>query len=227
MSRLWSPADGVSQGRPPFGVWVGEPEPPAHPPAGPSPRRRRSTVLLVVAGMLATAMVAGTVVAMVDRIGAATPQRPGQVRAPTLAALNAAIARAQSFLDGLYKPLGRAGAVQSEHYGLPIRVRFPDHGRWVLLGQGAGVCGAAECPAATRIDTVESSYGAEAYQLSFATDDVRHLRSFRYTVRHATQLAWLYAVNQDDTDRAGALARFMLAAGFVPGRDLRAAIFGR
>jgi hypothetical protein len=297
MSRLWSPADGVSQGRPPFGVWVGELEPPAHPPAGPppSPRRRRSTVLLVVAGMLATVMVAGTVVAMVDRIGAATPQRPGQVRAPSLAALNAAIARGQSFLDGLYKPLGRAGAVQSEYYGLPIRVRFPNHGRWVLLGQASGVCGAGECPAATRIATVESSFAAEAYELTFATparadglvlrarvdwaagggryrvavtpvafrdptataevwlddvrlgtlapapaagqpptlsrsfptDDVRHLRSFRYTVRHATQLAWLYAVNRNDTDRAGALARFMLAAGFVPGQDLRAAIFGR
>ena len=56
---------------------------------------------------------------------------------------------------------------------------------------------------------------------------VGHLRSFRYTVRHATQLAWLHAVSREDTARSTALARFMLNAGFVPGRDLRAAIFGQ
>jgi hypothetical protein len=61
---------------------------------------------------------------------------------------------------------------------------------------------------------------------SFPAGDVAHLRSFRYTVRHATQLAWLYAVSRDDRARQSALARFMLKAGFVPGQDLRATIFG-
>jgi hypothetical protein len=46
-------------------------------------------------------------------------------------------------------------------------------------------------------------------------------------VRHATQLAWLHAVGREDKARSDALARFMLKAGFVPGQDLRAAIFGR
>jgi hypothetical protein len=252
--------------------------------------------LLLVAGTFATAIVAGSVVAMVDRLGASTPPRLGPVKAPTLANLNAAIARGESFLDGLYKPLGPAGAVQSEHYALPIRVRFPGHGRWVLLGQTAeGTCQGGNCPAPTRIRSLESSYDSEAYELTFSTpavpdglrlravvdwdagggryrvgvtalafddpattaevwlDDVRlgsfapvaaggerpvlrrsfpvrdvsHLRSFRYTVRHATQLAWMHAVAREDTERSTALARFMLAAGFVPGRDLRAAIFGR
>jgi hypothetical protein len=297
MSRLWSPAGGVPDAPPPFGVWVGDPAPPPGPPPRPPARRRRrrSAVLLVAAGAVVTALVAGSVVAAVDRLGPADPRRPGAVRAPSQAALNAAIGRGESFLGGLYKPLGPAGAVQSEHYGLPIRVRFPGHRRWVLLGQVGGACGTGECPAPTRIATVESAYAAEAYELTFATptradglvlrarvdwaagagryrvavtpvafrdqssaaevwlddvrlgtlapapaggdaptlqrsfpvDDVAHLRSLRYTVRHATQLAWLYAVNRDDTARAGALARFMLAAGFVPGRDLRAAIFGR
>ena len=299
MSRLWSPAGGVPDRPPPFGVWVGVPAPvgrdPA-PPEGPKPPLwRRSVALLTVAGTLATAMVAGSIVAMVDRLGASTPPQPIPVTAPTLTSLNEAISTGEEFLDGLYKPLGKAGAVQSEHYGLPIRVRFPGYGRWVLLGQGDnGTCEASACPLPTAIRSLQSDYATEAYELRYATpssadglrlrarvdwdvgggryqvsvtalsfddpattaeiwlDDVRlgtfaagpvagqppvlrrsfpirevgHLRSFRYTVRHATQLAWLHAVSRND-DRSTALARFMLKAGFVPGRDLRAAIFGR
>jgi hypothetical protein len=318
VSRLWSPAGGVPDRPPPFGVWVGgepgdrrggppvkrEAPGPAAPrrdprvphPDAPATRWRRSAALVVVAGTLATAMVAGSVVAVVDRLGASTPPPPVPVQVPTLANLNAAIAAGEAFLDDLYKPLGRAGAVQSEHYGLPIRVRFPGHGRWVLLGQGdPGDCGTRACPAQTRIRALESSYATEAHELTFATpanpealrlrasvdwgsgegryrvsvavvafddpattaevwlDDVRlgtfepgpaaaeqpalrrsfpagevsHLRSLRYTVRHASQLAWLHAVSRGDTKRSTALARFMLGAAFVPGQDLRAAIFGR
>jgi hypothetical protein len=300
MSRLWSPAGGIPDRPPPFGVWVGDrlpaARPPVRPPAPPRPRWRRSPALLVAVGAVVTAMVAGSVVSMVDRLGATTPSRPMPAPAPTLEHLNAAIARGESFLDGLYKPLGRAGAVQSEHYALPIRVRFPGYRRWVLLGQpDAGACpGGGGCPDPTRIRGLESSYASEAYELTFATparadglrlraevdwdvspdryrvsvtllafddpaspaevwlDDVRlgafrpgpaagqpplrrsfpvrdvsHLRSFRFTVRHATQLAWLHAVSREDETRSTALARFMLNAGFVPGRDLRAAIFGQ
>jgi hypothetical protein len=316
MSRLWSPAGGVPDRPPPFGVWVGDLAPVARRPAlltgpapdrpalvpgrpGPAPDRprwRRPAALVLVAGTLATIMVAGSVVAVVDRLGAATPPRPRPVAAPSLSSLNAAIARGEVFLGGLYKPLGQAGAVQSEHYGLPIRVRFGDGGPWVLLGQGDGSpCPPGSCPSATRIRTLATTYDTEAYELTFATParpdglrlradvdwdaaggryqvrvgvlafdnpsapaevwlddvrlgsfqpgpaaagqpalgrrlpigDVRHLRSLRYTVRHATQLAWMHAVSRDDTARSTALARFMLAAGFVPGRDLRAAIFGR
>jgi hypothetical protein len=305
MSRLWSPASGVPDGPPPFGVWVGAPAParrtwasdrPAPAPAADRPRWRRSAALVLVAGTLATTMVAGSVVAVVDRLGAATPPRLRPLAAPSLSSLNAAIAHGEVFLGGLYKPLGRAGAVQSEHYGLPIRVRFGDQGPWVLLGQGDGSpCTPGNCPSATRIRTLATTYDTEAYELTFATparpdglrlradvdwdagggryqvrvgvlafdgpsapaevwlDDVRlgtfqpgaaaagqpslrrrfgvrdvsHLRSLRYTVRHATQLAWMHAVSRDDTASSTALARFMLSAGFVPGRDLRAAIFGR
>jgi hypothetical protein len=328
MSRLWSPAGGVPDHPPPFGVWVGDPRPerlptppkaptrreapavaapgallttpgsarPAPPPASTPVPWRRSVALLLVAGTLATTMVAGSVVAVVDRLGASAPPRPGPVAAPSLATLNAAIARGESFLDGLYKPLGQAGAVQSEYYGLPVRVWFPGHRRWVLLGQADPVgCPATDCPPPTRIRSLESTYDTEAYELTFATpttpeglrlraevdwaagggryrvsvaalafddpataaevwlDDQRlgsfqpgplaarqpalrrsfparqvgHLRSFRFTIRHATQLAWLHAVSREDEPRTAALARFMLAAGFVPGQDLRAAIFGR
>jgi len=304
MSGLWSPAGGVPDRRPPFGVWVGEPAPASAPPvpaavpavAPVRPGWRRSAALVAAAATMAVAMVVASVAAMVDRLGAATPPKPVPVAVPTLDSLNAAIGRGEVFLGGLYKPLGRAGAVQSEHYGLPIRVRFPATGRWVLLGQGdGGPCRAGDCPAATRIRSLASSYAAEAYELTFSTpatedglrlrasvdwgggggryqvrvaalafddpssaaevwlDDVRlgsfqpgpdaaaqpalrrsfaaadvgHLRSLRYTIRHASQLAWLHAVSRQDTTRSSALARFMLAAGFVPGKDLRAAIFGR
>ena len=297
MSRLWSPAGGIPDRPPPFGVWVGDPVPAARPPVAPPParpRRRRSLALLVAVGTVVTAMVAASVVSMVDRLGATTPSRPVSVPAPTLDHLNAAIARGEAFLDGLYKPLGPAGAVQSEHYALPIRVWFGGDRRWVLLGQADGACQGGDCPAPTRIRSLGSSYAGEAYELTFATparadglrlraavdwdagpgryrvsvrllafddpaspaevwlDDVRlgtfrpgpvagqpalarsfpvrdvsHLRSFRFTIRHATQLAWLHAVSREDTARSTALARFMLNAGFVPGRDLRAAIFGQ
>jgi hypothetical protein len=90
------------------------------------------------------------------------PTRPQQLGWP-------AIARGESFLDGLYKPLGPAGAVQSEHYALPIRVRFGGSGRWVLLGQADGVCQGDDCPSPTRIRSLESSYAGEAYELTFAT----------------------------------------------------------
>jgi hypothetical protein len=293
MSGLWSPA--TPDRKPAFGVWVGEPAPAAREPPDRAPLWRRSVAMLAVAGMLASAVIVGSIVAMVDRLGSATPPRPPALAAPSLASLDAAIARSETFLDGLYKPLGAAGAVQSEHYGLPVRVRFPHYGRWVLLGQGAtDRCQAASCPALTRITSLGSSYDLEAYELQYATpamadglrlrvradwgaapgryrvsvsvaafndqatsaevwlDDVRlgtlsprppggvhprlgrsfavgdvaHLRSFRYTVRHASQLAWMYAVSRKDEARQSALARFMLNAGFVPGQDLRAAIFG-
>jgi hypothetical protein len=300
MSRLWSPAGGVPDRQPPFGVWVGDPAPaPARrppPPAAPA-GARRSAVLLILVLTVVTAMVAASVVAMVDRLGATTPPGPGPVAVPSLDSLNLAIDRGEVFLGGLYKPLGKAGAVQSEHYGLPIRVRFPATGRWVLLGQGDGApCPAGDCPSATRIRTLASSYAAEAYELTVATPagadglrlrasvdwgaaggryqvrvaalafadpagttaevwlddvrlgsftagpdaatqpvlrrsfpatDVRHLRSFRYTIRHASQLAWLHAVSRGDAGRSTALARFMLHAGFQPGEDLRSALFGR
>jgi hypothetical protein len=71
MSRLWSPAGGVPDRPPPFGVWVGVPAPVGRGPVPPDepkpPLWRRSVALLLVAGTLATAMVAGSIVAMVDR----------------------------------------------------------------------------------------------------------------------------------------------------------------
>src|SRR4029450_8908451 len=104
MSGLWSPADGVTDRRPPFGVWVGDPETgrfPAPEAAPRPPRRPPPAPLLAVAAPVVTALVAGSVVAMVDRLGATPPPRPGPVVVPTLDSLNAAIARGEALVDGL------------------------------------------------------------------------------------------------------------------------------
>ena len=58
-------------------------------------------VLMAVAATMVTALVAGSVVAMVDRLGAAPPPPPAPVVVPTLDSLNAAVARGEEFLDGL------------------------------------------------------------------------------------------------------------------------------
>jgi len=224
------------------------------------------------------------------------PRAPALI-APSLSELNRVITRAERYLDGLYKPLGVVGAVQSEYYGLPIRVFFPRYQRWVLAGQTRSArCAPANCPALTRITRVESGYATETHELTFASPavadalrlrvridwnaspghyritvtatelrdrsldsadvwlgdtrfgsfspragggpyptfsrtflstDPTPLRSFRFTVRHATQQAWLYAQAKGDQPRADALAQFMVNAGFQPGLDLRVTLFGQ
>jgi hypothetical protein len=205
--------------------------------------------------------------------------------------VDAAIASAQGYLDGLYKPLSDGQAVQSEDYGLPLRVYFPAYRQWVLLGQGKpGDC-VISCSGATSIAPLTSSETAESYAVSFSSpskpnalrftvsldwaaapgkfsvsvsgtelsdpssdaqlwlDDDQlgtysrgvaeapitrtyptsarsRMRSLRYTVRHATQEAFLYAQGLGDSDRSEALAAFLRVNGFTPGVDLRATIFG-
>jgi hypothetical protein len=255
--------------------------------AGPGVRR--------VVGLGLAAVLVVPAVAIARASDPAAQARAPVLIAPSLTELNRAVARAERYLDGLYKPLGELGAVQSEYYGLPIRVYFPRYRRWVLAGQTRSErCRPADCPSVTRITRLESSYAAEAYELTFASpatadglrlrvrvdwnagrgrhlvtvtaaelldrsldsaevwlgdarigsfparaggaaaqarafagSDLGHLRSFRFTVRHATQQAWLYARVRRARPRADALARFMSRAGFQPGLDLRVTLFGQ
>src|SRR4029453_14630831 len=76
MSRLWSPAGGVPERPPPFGVWVGDRAPPAHPPAPPArPRWRRRPALLVAVGTVVVALAPGPVAPTRERPGGAVPRR--------------------------------------------------------------------------------------------------------------------------------------------------------
>lgn len=92
--------------------------------------------------------------------------------APTLAQINASIAAAQGFLDGLYRPVGSGEAVQAEYYGLPLRVRFTSDGEWVLLGDGmAGEC-LPRCAATTSISTVAVDRTSETSRITFSHGSV-------------------------------------------------------
>lgn len=211
---------------------------------------------------------------------------------PTLAQVNASIALAQQYLDGLYKPLPGGQAVESEFYGLPLRVYFPADHRWVLLGEGhAGQC-ITGCTSTTSIlaDSNESTTEAETVSFAdptihsaflvhvsvnwvassgrfaisvsqvkftgpatsaqlwldddfldsfragnyaspvtriFPDSDRAVLRSFRYTIRHGTQEAYMYSRARADAGHASALSAFLRSNGYAPGVDLRASIFGQ
>lgn len=71
--------------------------------------------------------------------------------------------------------------------------------------------------------------GGQARQLTrtFPDRDRTVLRSLRYTVRHATQEAYLYWRARGQRARARRLATFLRHNHFTPGVDLRAAIFGQ
>jgi hypothetical protein len=61
---------------------------------------------------------------------------------------------------------------------------------------------------------------------TFTKTDLSMFRSLRYTVRHATQSAYLYWTLRGDRDRAGTLSGFLRHNGYTPGLDMRAVIFG-
>jgi hypothetical protein len=65
-----------------------------------------------------------------------------------------------------------------------------------------------------------------AFRRSFPRTDTGHLRSFRYTVRHAGQLARHYFAYRAENEKAAALARVMRRAGFALDYDIAAPIWG-
>ena len=63
--------------------------------------------------------------------------------------------------------------------------------------------------------------------VSFGESERGSLQSLRYTVRHATQEAYLYRQAKGDTAKAERLKKFLHANGYAPGFDMRAIIFNR
>ena len=209
------------------------------------------------------------------RVANATPVRP-----PSLRELNGALARADRYLSGLYKPVGPRAAVISEYYGLPLRVYVNEDERWLLAGERGAVVSSAysafdkerslvefRSPGAgssprlevkvnwdadrprytiaivnARFDDARATadlylgdiylgrlgrknVGA-AFRRSFPSTDIGHLRSFRYTIRHAGQLARHYFAYRGENERAAALANVIRRAGFALDYDLAAPIWG-
>lgn len=67
---------------------------------------------------------------------------------------------------------------------------------------------------------------AEQKAWNFPLSDVSAFRMLRYTVRHATQEAFMYWRDRGDQEKAGALAKFLTRNGYTPGFDMRASLFG-
>ncbi len=62
-------------------------------------------------------------------------------------------------------------------------------------------------------------------EVVYNNDQVETLRSLRYTIRHATQEAYMYWVLRGGEQLAANLAKFMSDNGYRPGFDLRAPMF--
>jgi len=117
--------------------------------------------------------------------GAAAPN----VNGPSLAALDAGISRAEGYLDGLYKPLPDGNqAVQSETYGLPLRVYFPYYRRWVLIGEGhTGQCLSGSCASATSLEPGTTGSTTESFTVGFDSPEVPN------ALRMRVQIDWAAA----------------------------------
>lgn len=63
--------------------------------------------------------------------------------------------------------------------------------------------------------------------MSFSKSERATLQSLRYTVRHASQEAYLYWQAKGDAEKANQLSRFLQTNNFEPGFDMRAIIFNR
>lgn len=61
--------------------------------------------------------------------------------------------------------------------------------------------------------------------ISILKTDTTKLRMLRYTVRHATQAAYMYWLRRGDNGKADALAKFLQSNGYTAGLDMRAPIF--
>jgi hypothetical protein len=155
-------------------------------------RRRHSDGLRrAIRGRPWASMIACSLLALlfvVPLSGRRNPVAPN-VEGPSLAALNAAISNAEGYLDGLYKPLPDGEqAVQSETYGLPLRVYFPYYGKWVLIGEGhAGQCLSGNCKSATSLKRGDSGPTTESFTVAFDSPQVAN------AVRMRIQIDWAVA----------------------------------
>lgn len=61
--------------------------------------------------------------------------------------------------------------------------------------------------------------------VEIAKADTHKLRMLRYTVRHATQAAYMYWLKRGNVAKADALARFLQSNGYTAGLDMRAPLF--
>ena len=82
----------------------------------------------------------------------------GALSAPSLPALNAAIARAEQYISQLYKPIDGSTATVAEYYGVPLRVYMTRYHSWILLGENSST---------SAITNVENRQASETFVAEF------------------------------------------------------------
>lgn len=214
--------------------------------------------------------------AVITRDATLSVARTPNMAPPSLEELNAAISLAEHYIDGLYRSFDAQTAVQSEYYGLPLKVFFPERQEWSLLSEDtSSTIAPGESSENTEeylvsflnnalvmkvavhwLSTTDTSFeitiaphavkeAAEVWlgerllggyrpdtpvlvaNARFTSSEVGQLASLRYTVRHATQQAYLYYQAKGDDEKAHRLAQFLKVNGYAPGKDMRAIILNR
>jgi len=97
---------------------------------------------------------------------------------PSLAELNAAIARAEQYISQLYKPINGSTATVAEYYGVPLRVYLTRYHSWILLGENSDM---------SAITEVENRQTSETFVAEF------HSSQFSSSPRIRVDVNWNYA----------------------------------
>jgi hypothetical protein len=135
----------------------------------PAPRQWLS---FAMAGCL-RAMLLITMLALLSADGL-IPQvtvQPVVVEPPSLAEVDTAIARSESYINNLYKPIDDETATMAEYYGFPLRVYLSGSNRWVLAGEseskGCSTGVASLCSFGTEIYGQINRYNSETFYIDF------------------------------------------------------------
>ncbi|MGD8373446.1 MAG: hypothetical protein PVI21_01140 [Candidatus Woesebacteria bacterium] len=73
--------------------------------------------------------------------------------------------------------------------------------------------------------TTYSDNNTKEETINISKADTTKLRMLRYTVRHATQAAYMYWLKRGNVSKADTLARFLQSNGYTAGLDMRAPLF--
>jgi hypothetical protein len=145
---------------------------------------------------------------------ARSPARPA---APALEDLDAAIARAEAFVDGLYKPLDAAGGSLAEYYAVPLRVYYPADDLWRLAGEAeTAFCRGLTCYPTTAVTGGANFETSETFAVEF-----RSPRALRAPLL-GVHIEWDYSaseyavrVTNDRFEDAATAARVYLGDRYV------------
>ena len=149
---------------------------------------------------------------------AASPAAPGPApQAPGLAELDAAIARSERFIEGLYKDIDADGSTLSEYYAFPLRVHLTQDDTWLLAGEDVqAFCRDGQCYTTTDISGVENLQTSEQFTIDFRSPRSLHAPQLHVSIDWADSPS-TYAVRLTTTafDDAATDAEVYLADRYL------------